>query len=501
MTLVSRVLGFVRDIVIARLFGAGTGADAFFVAFKIPNFLRRLFGEGAFAQAFVPVFSEYQTHRDPAEVRTLAGHVAGVFGLVLLAVTAAGVLVAPWLIYLFAPGFGQDPDKYELAVTLLRITFPYLLFIALTAFAGAMLNTRGRFGVPAFTPVLLNLAMIAAALGFADEFAEPVLALAWGVFVGGAIQLLFQAPFLWRIGLLVRPRLSGAGDGVRRIARLMVPALFGVSVTQISLLIDTILASFLETGSISWLYYSDRLMELPLGLFGIALGTVILPALSTHHTRGERARFVATLDWALGWLVVIGFPATLGLLLAPAPILTTLFQYGAFSERDVGMAALSLMAYGAGLIGFMGVKVAAPGYFSRQDTKTPVKVAAIAMVANAILSVALIFPLAHAGLALATAIAAWLNAGLLLAGLRREQVYRPLAGWGRLLGRVAAAGVAMGTVLLWLAGDTATWLEASALERAGRVTVLIGGAATVYVGVLWLLGWRPAWHPHSGDGD
>ena len=402
MTMLSRVLGLVRDMVIARYFGAGAGADAFFVAFKIPNFLRRLFAEGAFAQAFVPVLSSYRQQESITEVRRLVNAVAGVLGLVLLGVTAVAMLGAPLLTAVFAPGFLDDDLKFGLASDMLRITFPYLLLVSLTAFAGSILNSYDRFAVPAFTPVLLNLAMISAAIFLSPLMEMPVIALAWGVFIAGALQLFFQLPFLMQLGLMPRPKVDYRHEGVSRIMKLMVPALFGVSVSQINLLLDTVLASFLQTGSVSWLYYSDRLSELPLGVFGIAIATVILPSLSRKHAAESAGQFAATLDWAVRAVLLIGLPAALALALLAEPLIATLFHYGEVTDRDVTMAAQSLRAYSAGLLAFMLIKVLAPGYFARQDTKTPVKIGIIAMVANMAFNLALIFPLAHAGLALAT---------------------------------------------------------------------------------------------------
>ncbi|MEE8286269.1 MAG: murein biosynthesis integral membrane protein MurJ, partial [Gammaproteobacteria bacterium] len=344
--MVSRVLGLVRDVIIAWVFGASQGnTDAFFVAFRLPNFLRRLFAEGAFSQAFVPILGEYKSQRSHQEVRELTAHVAGTLGAVLLAVTAVGVLAAPVLVMIFAPGFLADEEKFALTVQMVRITFPYILFVSLTAFAAGLLNTYGRFGVPAFTPVLLNLALIGAALLLAPLMAEPITALAWGVLIAGLAQLAFQLPFLRRLGLLTMPRFSRAHQGVRRVVRLMMPAAFGASVAQINLLIDTLIASFLVTGSVSWLYYSDRLVEFPLGVFAIAMATVILPNLSQHHARESVESFSDTLDWGLRWVLVVATPSALGLILLADPILTTIFQHGEFSPRDVHMASLSLMAY------------------------------------------------------------------------------------------------------------------------------------------------------------
>ncbi len=489
-TMLSRVLGFVRDLVLAHVFGAGAGTDAFFVAFKIPNFLRRLFAEGAFSVAFVPVLSEYKERRSRDELKRFVDHVAGTLGAVLLVVTVVGVLGAPLLVMLFAPGFIGDPDKLTLAGDLLRLTFPYLLFISLTAFAGGILNTHGRFGVPAFTPVLLNLSLIACALWLAPRMEQPVVALAWGVFIAGLAQLLFQAPFLLRLGLLPRFRFAPRDPGVRRIGRLMLPALFGVSVTQLNLLLDTLIASFLVTGSISWLYYSDRLMEFPVGVLGVALGTVILPSLSRKHAAASPEAFSATLDWGLRWSLLLGLPAAVGLFLLAGPMIATLFQSGEFLADDVVMSRRSLMAYSLGLLPFILIKVLAPGYYSRQDTRTPVRIAVIAMVANMVMNIALVFPLAHAGLALATTLSAGLNATLLLRGLRRERVYRPPPGWRLLVLRALVAALVMGVALYWAAGPLEGWLVAPVSERVWRLVLVILLGAGSYFAVLFLLGIR-----------
>ncbi|MCF7981873.1 MAG: murein biosynthesis integral membrane protein MurJ, partial [Pseudomonadales bacterium] len=397
-TMLSRILGLLRDVVIANFIGASASADAFFVAFKIPNFLRRLFAEGAFAQAFVPVLSEYKTQRDHLAVKELVNNVAGTLGLALALLTGVAMVAAPVITLVFAPGFIQYEEKLALTTDLLRITFPYLFFISLTAFSGSILNSYGRFGIPAFTPVLLNISLICAALFLAPNLNEPVMALGWGVLIAGAAQLLFQLPFLAKLHLLPAPKLHRQHEGVKQILTLMLPALFGVSVSQINLLLDTLLASFLKTGSVSWLYYSDRLVELPLGVFGIAIATVILPSLSRLHASQSTEKFSQTLDWALRSVCVIGVPAALALFILAEPLIITLFQYGAMTERDVAMAAMSLRAYSFGLFAFMLIKVLAPGYFSRQDTKTPVRIAVWAMLTNMILNLILVWPLQHAGL-------------------------------------------------------------------------------------------------------
>ena len=488
MTLLSRVLGLIRDVVVANFFGASAGADAFFVAFKIPNFFRRLFAEGAFSQAFVPVFSEYKTQRSVSEVRQLANVVSGCLGFVLLVVTLLAMAGAPWLTALFAPGFIDEPQKYALASEMLRITFPYLMLISMTAFAGSILNSYGYFAVPAFTPVLLNIVLICAAIFLAPMFDQPVVGLAYGVLIAGALQMFFQLPFLLKMGLLPRPSLDYRHEGIRRISRLMLPALFGVSVSQINLLLDTILASFLETGSISWLYYSDRLAELPLGVFGIAIATVILPSLSKKHAGEASDAFSSTIDWALRVVILFGAPAALALIVLAEPLVTSLFFYGEMSERDVFMSAASLRAYALGLLAFMFIKVLATGYFSRQDMKTPVKIGIIAMTANMALNLMLIFPLQHVGLALATALSSWLNAYLLLRGLSKAEIYRKASGWGVFLLRVLVASVAMICLVQYLNSSTEHWFMMGLWQRVANLSLLVVTGIGSYFVIIMLLG-------------
>ncbi|MDH3589017.1 MAG: murein biosynthesis integral membrane protein MurJ [Gammaproteobacteria bacterium] len=499
MTLISRITGFLRDIVFARAFGAGMGMDAFVVAFQIPNFLRRLFGEGAFSQAFVPVFSEYHSRRTRADVRDLAASVTGTLGVILFVVTIIGVIASPLLILLFSAGFADNAEQYGLAVAMLRLTFPYLFFISLTALAAGVLNTLGRFAVPAFTPVLLNLCLIGGAVILAPQMERPVYGLAIAVFVAGVVQLGFQIPFMARAGVLSWPKWGRHHEGVQRIFVLMLPAIFGSSVAQVNLLIDRHIASWLQTGSISWLYYSDRLMEFPLGVFGIALATVILPGLSERYAKQEMAVFSATLDWALRVMVLIMLPAAIALFMLAGPIISTLFQYGDFAARDTRMASFSVMAYAIGLLGFALVKVLAPGYFSRQDTRTPVRIGVIAMIVNVVLNFAFVLPMVrfgfaapHTGLALATGLAALLNAGLLYRGLRRRQVYTPERGWGVLLLRYTLANVAMAFALYYIVGATEWWLDADGLARTLRLAQCIVVGAAVYGVVLLMTGFRPA---------
>jgi putative peptidoglycan lipid II flippase len=495
MTTLSRMLGLVRDVVFANLLGAGGATDAFFVAFKIPNFLRRLFAEGAFAQAFVPVLTEYKIQRSEAEVRNLVQNVAGTLGGILFVLTVLAALAAPALVMLFAPGFSDEPERFDLTAEMLRITFPYLFFISLVALSGSILNSFGRFAVSAFTPVFLNVVLIGAAIWGAPYFAQPVVALAWGVFVAGIVQLLFQLPFLKRLGLLVWPKWGMRDEGVRRIGKLMLPAIFGSSVAQINLLLDTVIASFLVAGSVSWLYYSDRLVEFPLGVFGIALATVILPSLSQKHAAADPQDFSRTLDWALRWVLIIGAPAMVGLLVLAGPILATLFHYGAFDVQDVNMARLSLMAYALGLLGFIAVKVLAPGFYARQDIKTPVRIGIIAMLLNMGLNLVFVVPMVmfdiegpHSGLALATACSAFINAALLYRGLRREGVLTLLPGWGMLFLRVLVASVAMAALLIWGAGNLSQWLQWGLWERITQLLLWIVLAKGLYFGLLLAMG-------------
>ncbi len=491
MTLLSRIFGFVRDVVLARAFGASAATDAFYVALRIPNLMRRLFAEGSFSLAFVPVFSEYREKRSREELKDLLDCVAGSLAAVLLVVTAIGVLAAPGLVAAFAPGFLDQPAQFELASGMLRITFPYAMLISLTALAGGVLNSFGRFAVPAFTPVLLNIALIAAALGLAPRMEQPITALAWGVLGAGVIQLAFQFPSLVRLGLLPRPRVRFKHEGVQRIMRLMVPTLIGSSVAQINILIDTLIASFIAVGSITWLYYSDRLLEFPLGLFGIALSTVILPSLSRQHSAGDQQAFRRTLDWGLRVASLITLPAAVGLAVLAGPAVATLFNYGEFSAVDVSMTAASVVAYSLGLPAFVAVKVLAPAYYSRQDTRTPVRIAIMAMVTNMVLNGIFVLVLLqwtvappHAGLALASSIAAYLNAGLLYRGLRRDGQIDHQAGWGRLgLGLVVAC-MAMALAVLWLVGDLDAWLALGPGDRALRLGTAVGLGMAVYLAVV-----------------
>jgi len=495
MTSISRVFGLIRDVVFSQLFGAGVGMDAFVIAFRIPNFLRRLFAEGGFSQAFVPVLSEYKEQKSEAEVQALIDQTTATLGLSVLVTTVVGMIIAPVVVSIFALGWAFDTDqaKFELAVEMLRITFPYLLFISLTALAGGILNTYRRFAVPAFTPVMLNLSLIACAIWLAPGFPDDkrVVALAWGVFIAGAVQLLFQFPFLHKLGLFPVPRFGRDREGVRRIFKLLLPMLFAVSITQINLLVDTLIASFLVTSSISWLYYSDRLVEFPLGVFGIALSTVIMPGLSAHYANDARDDYVKTLDWALRWVFLMAPAAALGLAILSGPILATIFRYREFSSYDVDMASVSLMAYAVGLPAFILIKVLATGFFSRQDTATPVKVGAIAMLSNIVFNLLLVGPLLHAGLALATSMSAYLNAGLLYYHLNKHRYYLPQAGWGSYFLKLGIALTVMTVMLLQFVPDLDHWYQWSVLTRVSRLVFWVIAGAVVYLVTLLITGIRP----------
>jgi putative peptidoglycan lipid II flippase len=498
MTFISRVLGFVRDAVIARVFGAGLMTDAFFVAFKIPNLLRRLFAEGAFSQAFVPILAEYKNRRGPEDTRLLVDHVSAVLAAALFVVTVIGVIAAPALIYLTAPGFAATPEKHDLAVELLRITFPYILFISLTAFAGGILNTYSRFSVPAFTPALLNLCFIAFALWGSRFFNPPIIALAWAVFFGGVVQLMFQVPFLVRLKLFPRFRFSFSDPGVSRVLRQMGPAVFGVSIGQVSLVINNVFASFLATGSVSWLYYADRLMEFPAGMLGAALGTILLPSLSKYHATKSPEEYSRLLDWGLRITLLLSVPAAAALALLAVPLVATLFQYGAFSAADTFATRDAVVAYSVGLVGLILVKVLAPGFYARQNIKTPVKVAIVSLVATQLMNLVLIWHLRHAGLALAISIGALVNAGLLFALLRRAGVYQPQPGWAVFALKLGIAVYVMGVVLWLTAGSTSDWLAGRGAERVTWLSAVVVAGGASYFAALWALGFRLKDFSHKG---
>ena len=491
MTLLSRILGFVRDTIIARVFGAGMLTDAFFVAFKIPNLLRRLFAEGAFSQAFVPILAEYKSRKGHDATHTLVNQVGTALTLTLVVVALLGIVGAPWVAYVSAPGFRADPEKFALTVTLLRITFPYIVFISLVALAAGVLNTYSKFSVPAFAPVLLNVAMIGAALWLAPYFDPPVLALGWGVALGGVLQLAWMLPHLMKIGMLPRPTRHINDPGVHRILQLMAPATLGVSVAQISLLINTIFASFLATGSVSWLYYADRLMEFPTGMLGVALGTILLPSLAKHYADDSPAEYSKLLDWGLRLTLLLALPSAAALAVLAVPLITTLFRYGAFDAHDVAMTQRALVAYSLGLVGLILVKVLAPGFYARQNIRTPVKVAIFTLIATQLMNLVFIGPLGHAGLALSIGLAACLNAGMLLHLLKKQRIYQPQPGWTAYFLRVLLAVSLMAAMLYYAMGEEQWWLAARSYERLLRLALLVGGGIALYFAALGLMGFRP----------
>lgn len=496
-TFLSRISGLVRDVIFARYFGADAATDAFFIAFKIPNFLRRLFAEGAFAQAFVPVLTEYKTKESHDDVRHLVQYVTGTLGAVLFIVTAIGIIAAPILVMVFASGYIDDQPKVDLTAQMLRITFPYILFISLTALAGGVLNSYGKFAVPAFTPVLLNLCMIAAAVWLAPLMDQPIVALAWGVFLAGAVQLMFQLPFIVNLKLLTWPKWGWRDPGVTKIRTLMIPIVFASSVQQLNLLFDVWIASFLVAGSISWLYYADRLVEFPFGVFGVAIATVILPSLSAKHAEEDPRRFSRMLDWAMRWVWVIGTPAAVGLFVLSGPMIITIFEYGDFDSHDFHMTQLALMAYSIGLLGFIYVKVLSPGYFARQNTKTPVRIAIITVAFKMVLTMFLVVPMVlweyeapHVGLALATAISALFNSWFLWHSLRKDGVYKPEKGWWLLLLRVIFACAAMVVSLYYAYDDLHQWELWHLQERIMNLAFWVAVGGSVYFGTLFITGMK-----------
>lgn len=490
MTMLSRVLGFVRDTIVARTFGAGMATDAFFVAFKLPNLLRRIFAEGAFSQAFVPILAEYKAQQGEEATRTFLAYVSGLLTLVLAVVTLLGMLAAPLVIWVTAPGFADTPEKFALTSSLLRVTFPYILLISLASLAGAVLNTWNRFSVPAFVPTLLNVSMIVFALFLTPYFDPPIMAMAWATLVGGLAQFLYQLPHLKRIGMLVLPRLNLRDSGVWRVMKQMGPAILGVSVSQISLIINTIFASFLAAGSVSWMYYADRLMELPSGVLGVALGTILLPALSRTYAKADRQEYSRLLDWGLRLCFLLVLPCSAALALLSEPLTVSLFQYGRFDAHDALMTQRALVAYAVGLLGIILVKVLAPGFYAQQNIKTPVKIALFTLAVTQVLNLILIGPLQHVGLALAIGVAACLNAGLLFWQLRRHNLFIPQAGWASFLLRLLIAVAVMTAVLVGLMQLLPSWSEGLMWQRLLRLGGLVAAGVLAYFASLFLLGFR-----------
>jgi len=503
MTMISRVLGLARDAIIFHYFAAGGALDAFFVAFRVPNLLRRMVAEGAFSLAFIPVLSEYKESRSSEDLQKLLNHVAGTLSLILFGITILGLISAPLLAAAFAPGFlsGEDVSKHELTSDLLLITFPYIFFISLSAFASAILNTFQKFVVPAFTPVLLNLMLISAAIWASPYFSEPVYALAWGVFCGGIAQLVFQLPSLFKLGLLPKPNFKRGHEGVKKIMTLMMPALLGSSVAQINILINTAIASMLAAGSISWLYASDRFVELPLAIIGVAIGIVILPKLSSDHVKLQGKAFSKTLDWAIRIALLMALPSMVGLMMLATPILATVLQNGVNDWNLVEMSSMSLITYSFGLPAFILVKVLAPGFYSRQDTKTPVRIGIISITFNIVLSALIVYPWvsmgivgSHAGLALATALAGYINAGLLFYQLRKQKIYLPpkqkSRTWFKEITRIIVATAIMALAILLLKPSVSWWQQAELLSKVSSLLSLVAVAIVVYITALFLMGLR-----------
>jgi len=492
MTFLSRITGFVRDTLIAVMFGAEAATDAFIVAFRIPNLLRRLFAEGAFSQAFVPVLGEYRSREGDEATRVLAGKVLAVLTVFLFAITLVGVVAAPVVVYLTSAGFAKDPDKFALTVTMLRVCFPYILFVSLVSFSAGVLNTYGRFKSPAFTPVLLNISFIACALWLAPHLEKPVIALAWAVFLGGVAQLAFQVPFLRRIRMLPRPRWDPNDPGVRRILKLMAPAAVGVSVAQVSLLINTQIASFLGDGPVSWIYYADRLMEFPSAMLGVALGTVLLPSLVRHHAAKDALAYSRLLDWGLRMTLVFAAPAAVALMLLATPIIATLFWHGdKFRQFDVFMTRNALVAYAVGLVGIILVKILAPGFYAKQNIRTAVKVAIMTLVITQLLNAAFVPLFRHAGLALSISVGATFNAAWLYMLMRRSGAYQPEPGWAAFLVKLAVALYLMGGALWFAMGRESSWFEIDAKMRALKLALVIGAGAAAYFAALFVMGFRP----------
>lgn len=499
MTMISRVLGLIRDVVFANYFLIGGAMDAFMAAFRIPNLMRRLFAEGAFSLAFIPVLAEYKATRSEADLKRLIDHVAGTLGTIVLVITVIGILIAPWIIMTITPGFATNVNaRPELAASLLRITFPYILFISLSALFSGILNTFKQFAVPAFTPVLLNVVLIGCAIWLAPYFEEPVEALAWGVFLGGIAQLLFQIPALMKLGLFPRFSLARGHKGVKKIMKLMVPALFGSSVMQVNLIINTAIASLLGTGFMTWLYFSDRFVELPLALIGVAMGVVILPKLAGNHAKEETKAFSATLGWAARLALLAALPAMVGLMLLATPIIATVLDNGVNGWHDVEMSSMSLITYASGLPAFILVKVLVPGFYSRQDTKTPVKIGIIAVFANILLSFCIVYPwyqlgyaAPHAGLALATALAGYVNAGLLIYTLKKQRIYQSQAGNVKHLVQVVVATLIMGVCIGWFIPADSWWQQSGIWQKLSMLLGLIAASMVIYGVALLMVGVKP----------
>ncbi|MCK0526718.1 murein biosynthesis integral membrane protein MurJ [Anaerobiospirillum sp. NML120449] len=497
-TFLSRILGMVRDIAIAQLLGAGLMADVFFFANRIPNFFRRLFAEGAFAQAFVPVLTRTSKEQSSAELKELIAKSAGTLGLIVLVISVIGMLASPVVTAIFGWGWfeswlnnGPDAHKFTQASFLLEITFPYLFFITLTALCSSVLNVHGSFAIPAITPCLLNIVMIGTAWFIAPDYEDPNVILSLGMVAGGVVQLVFQLPFIWRLGLMVLPRWGWSHPGVVRIRTLMIPALFGVSASQLNLLVNTVLASFLATGSISYLYYSDRLLEFPIGIFAVAISTVILPALSRCDIKTQHDQYNKTLDWGVRLVLLLGIPSALGIIALREPILRVIFMRGAFTEEHVLLSSSSLLASVSGLCAIMLVRVLVQGFAAIQDTRTPVRCSIVAIAANIVFNLILVWPLDYVGLALSTALAAFVNAGQLLYLLHKRKIYRISRQTLLFIFKALIAGLIMAGSVRYFSPDFTQWAQMTTLVSVGWLIAFIIGGAAVFVISCLIMGIRP----------
>lgn len=488
MTFISRILGFGRDLIAAQIFGVNASVDAFYVAFKIPNFMRNLFAEGSFSQAFVPVLSHYKQAKTPAELHLFIRRMSAWLIIILSIVTLIGVLGAPQFIHLFAPGL--DNYRFSLASKMLQITFPYLMLISLSAFVGSILNSHGKFGIPALTPALLNICLIVTACTLANYLAIPVESQAWGILIAGFVQLLFQLPSLYQLGFFELPKFKGKNEGVNRVVKLIIPALVGSSFAQLSILLNTILASFLVTGSITWLYYSERLAYFPLGVFGVALATVSLPRLSTEYAAGSQEGFAKVLDWGLRCNLLIGTPAAVAMLTLSGPLIICLFFYGKFTAQDVMMTQQSVIAYAIGLPAFMLAKILSSTFYAMQDAKTPVRISIFSLIVGMLLSVLLIYPLKHAGLALATGLSAWVNVICLWLMLYKKKIniYKAIInnGWWKFISRLILCNIILMIFLSFSSSDIVLWSQWNSIQRLIHLILLGLSSIAIYAFSLWL---------------
>ncbi|WMY96952.1 MAG: murein biosynthesis integral membrane protein MurJ [Arsenophonus sp.] len=490
MTMFSRMLGFIRDAIIARFFGVGVETDAFVISFRLPNLLRRIFAEGAFSQAFVPILAEYKNKKSDNETRTFISNIAGFLILVLAVITLIGMFSAPWIIYIVTPGFSEISNKFDLIFSLLKITFPYIFFISLVSLTGVVLNTWSCFTVPAFTPVFLNISMIIAVLFLAPYCTPPILALGWGILIGGILQLFYQLPFLQKIGMLVLPRISFTNKDMWRMIKLMGPLVISASISQISLIMNTMFASFLREGSVSWMYYADRLMELPNGVLGVGLGTILLPSLAKSVSIGDNKEYQRLINLGLKLCFLLALPCSIVLAILAHPLTVSLFQYGNFTSYDSRMTQYALIAYCSGLMGVIVVKVLAPGFYSKKDIKTPLKIAIITLILTQFMNFIFVDFLKHVGLALSLALSSCFHALMLYSELRRKKLFSPLSGWRKFFFKLIIALIVMTFVLLLMLNFMPIWEQGNMVLRIIRLLSVIFITAISYFFTLFVLGFR-----------